>query len=198
MGVRRVAVPDQRRGQSVADHPGARLPNGRPYREHGHARRAVRKASRRASPASRTCAGAPTHACPSRSWTMSRAARSREITLRENRRDLDAIRFRERVMFDVSNRKLETTMLGEKVAMPRRDRSDRDVRGGLVERRDPFVPSGARFRHPLLAFDQRVAVDRGRSQLGRPGRSGSSFIWKRTAASRRTCSSAPRRRAARC
>ncbi len=41
-----------------------------------------------------------------------------EITLRENRRDLDAIRFRERVMFNVANRKLETTMLGEKVAMP--------------------------------------------------------------------------------
>ncbi len=41
-----------------------------------------------------------------------------QITLQENRRDLDAIRFRERVMFDVSNRKLETTMLGEKVAMP--------------------------------------------------------------------------------
>jgi L-lactate dehydrogenase (cytochrome) len=41
-----------------------------------------------------------------------------QITLRENRRDLDAIRFRERVMFDVSNRKLETTMLGEKVSIP--------------------------------------------------------------------------------
>jgi L-lactate dehydrogenase (cytochrome) len=41
-----------------------------------------------------------------------------EITLRANRRDLDAIRFRERVMFDVSDRKLQTTMLGEKVAMP--------------------------------------------------------------------------------
>jgi L-lactate dehydrogenase (cytochrome) len=41
-----------------------------------------------------------------------------EITLRENRSDLDAIRFRERVMFDVSNRKLDSTMLGEKVAMP--------------------------------------------------------------------------------
>jgi L-lactate dehydrogenase (cytochrome) len=41
-----------------------------------------------------------------------------EITLRENRRDLDSIRFRERVMFDVSNRKLETTMLGEKVRIP--------------------------------------------------------------------------------
>ena len=41
-----------------------------------------------------------------------------EITLRENRGDLDAIRFRERVMFDVSNRKLETKMLGETVSMP--------------------------------------------------------------------------------
>jgi L-lactate dehydrogenase (cytochrome) len=41
-----------------------------------------------------------------------------EVTLRANREDLDAVRFRERVMFDVSNRKLETTMLGEKVAMP--------------------------------------------------------------------------------
>src|SRR3569833_107369 len=41
-----------------------------------------------------------------------------QITLRENRRDLDSIRFRERVMFDVSNRQLETTMLGEKVAIP--------------------------------------------------------------------------------
>ena len=41
-----------------------------------------------------------------------------QITLRDNRRDLDAIRFRERVMFNVADRKLEITMLGEKVAMP--------------------------------------------------------------------------------
>ena len=41
-----------------------------------------------------------------------------EITLRENRRDLDSIRFRERVMIDVSDRKLETMMLGEKVTIP--------------------------------------------------------------------------------
>lgn len=41
-----------------------------------------------------------------------------QITLRENRRDLDAIRFRERVMSDVSNRKLETTIVGEKMAIP--------------------------------------------------------------------------------
>jgi len=41
-----------------------------------------------------------------------------QLTLRDNRRDLDSIRFRERVMFDVSNRKLDTTMLGEKVSIP--------------------------------------------------------------------------------
>ncbi len=41
-----------------------------------------------------------------------------EITLRENRSDLQSIRFRERVMYDVSDRNLSTTMLGEKVAIP--------------------------------------------------------------------------------
>jgi L-lactate dehydrogenase (cytochrome) len=41
-----------------------------------------------------------------------------EITLHENRRDLDALRFRERVMFDVSKRTLGATMLGEKVTIP--------------------------------------------------------------------------------
>lgn len=41
-----------------------------------------------------------------------------EITLRDNRRDLEAIRFRERVMFDVANRKLDTTMMSEKVTIP--------------------------------------------------------------------------------
>jgi L-lactate dehydrogenase (cytochrome) len=41
-----------------------------------------------------------------------------QLTLRDNRRDLDSIRFRERVMFDVSNRKLDTTMLGEQVSIP--------------------------------------------------------------------------------
>jgi L-lactate dehydrogenase (cytochrome) len=41
-----------------------------------------------------------------------------ELTLAANRADLDAITLRERVMVDVSNRKLETTMLGQTVAMP--------------------------------------------------------------------------------
>jgi L-lactate dehydrogenase (cytochrome) len=41
-----------------------------------------------------------------------------EITLKANRDDLDAVRFRERVMLDVSDRRLESEMLGERVAMP--------------------------------------------------------------------------------
>jgi L-lactate dehydrogenase (cytochrome) len=41
-----------------------------------------------------------------------------ELTLRANRADLDAIRLRQRVMVDTSERDLTTTMLGEKVAMP--------------------------------------------------------------------------------
>jgi L-lactate dehydrogenase (cytochrome) len=41
-----------------------------------------------------------------------------EATLRRNRTDLDAIHLRQRVMIDVSNRTLNSTMLGEPVALP--------------------------------------------------------------------------------
>jgi L-lactate dehydrogenase (cytochrome) len=41
-----------------------------------------------------------------------------ETTIRRNRTDLDAIPLRQRVMIDVSDRKLESTMLGEPVSMP--------------------------------------------------------------------------------
>src|ERR1700752_4900259 len=41
-----------------------------------------------------------------------------EATLRANRADLAAIPLRQRVMIDVSQRSLATTMLGEKVALP--------------------------------------------------------------------------------
>jgi L-lactate dehydrogenase (cytochrome) len=41
-----------------------------------------------------------------------------ELTLRANRRDLDAIRFRQRVMLNVSERKLGGTMLGKPVTIP--------------------------------------------------------------------------------
>jgi L-lactate dehydrogenase (cytochrome) len=41
-----------------------------------------------------------------------------QLTLKANRNDLDAIRFRQRVLIDADNRSLATTMLGEKVAMP--------------------------------------------------------------------------------
>lgn len=41
-----------------------------------------------------------------------------EISYRANSNDLKAIRFRQRVLIDASNRSLATTMLGENVAMP--------------------------------------------------------------------------------
>jgi L-lactate dehydrogenase (cytochrome) len=41
-----------------------------------------------------------------------------ELTLRRNREDLDRLELRQRVMVDVSRRRLESSMLGEKVAMP--------------------------------------------------------------------------------
>ncbi len=41
-----------------------------------------------------------------------------EISYKANSDDLKAIRFRQRVLIDASNRSLATTMLGEKVAMP--------------------------------------------------------------------------------
>jgi len=41
-----------------------------------------------------------------------------EITLTANRRDLDAVRLRQRVMLDVSNRQLGSTLLGTSVDMP--------------------------------------------------------------------------------
>lgn len=41
-----------------------------------------------------------------------------QITLRANRSDLDAIRFKQRVLIDVSKRSLATTVLGEELSMP--------------------------------------------------------------------------------
>src|SRR5215470_8633320 len=41
-----------------------------------------------------------------------------ELTLRANRADLDAMRLRQRVLVDVSNVSLKTTLLGEPVSMP--------------------------------------------------------------------------------
>jgi L-lactate dehydrogenase (cytochrome) len=41
-----------------------------------------------------------------------------QLSLNANRNDLNAIRFRQRVLIDADNRSLATTMLGEKVSMP--------------------------------------------------------------------------------
>ena len=48
--------------------------------------------------------------CESGSWS--------EQTFRENVTDYEKLRFRQRVAVDMSNRTLESTMLGERVSMP--------------------------------------------------------------------------------
>lgn len=48
--------------------------------------------------------------CESGSWT--------ESTLHENRTEFDTLKFRQRVLMDMSGRSLQTQMLGESVAMP--------------------------------------------------------------------------------
>jgi L-lactate dehydrogenase (cytochrome) len=41
-----------------------------------------------------------------------------ELTIDANRRDLDAVRLRQRVMIDVSDQRVETSVLGQKIGMP--------------------------------------------------------------------------------
>jgi L-lactate dehydrogenase (cytochrome) len=41
-----------------------------------------------------------------------------ELTIQRNRRDLDALEFRQRVMMDISSQSLATTLVGEPVTMP--------------------------------------------------------------------------------
>src|SRR5690348_6724128 len=115
--MRRLAIPDQWGREPFADHPGERTAHRRPHEGHGFARRAVTKVPSRIASIEDLRRRARARV-PKPFMDYLEAGSFSEITLRENRRDLDAIRFRERVMFDVSNRKLETTMLGEKVAMP--------------------------------------------------------------------------------
>ncbi len=184
--------------QSVADHPGARLPDRRPDlgrwpEEASYEEGARQYRQHRGSAPARASRG-----CRSRSWTMSRAGSfCADHPPRQPRRPRRGPLPR---AGDV--RCLEPQArnddAGRESGDAGRDRPDWHVRRGLVQRRNPLVPRRARFRHPLLAFNQRLALDRGRRKLGRASHSGSSSTWRRTAASRRTCSNRQKRPAARC
>ena len=91
-----------------------------------------------------------------------------EISYRANTEDLKAIRFRQRVLIDADNRSLETTMLGEQVAMPVAIaptgltglmHGDGEMSGGA---------RGRESRHPLHALHHVDLLDRGRA-LGDQG-----------------------------
>ena len=60
-----------------------------------------------------------------------------EETFRANRADLEHIKLRQRVLVDVSNRSLATTILGQKGRGAFRARADRAQRHATRQRRDP-------------------------------------------------------------
>ncbi len=65
-----------------------------------------------------TCARWPESACRARSSITATAAPTASRTLRDNRSALEAIRLRQRVMIDVDRRSLESTIVGQPVALP--------------------------------------------------------------------------------
>ena len=104
-------------------------------------------------------------------------------TLRANRADLEHIKLRQRVLVDVSQRDLATTILGETVPLPLALGADRARRHDAWRRRDPGLPRGAGGRHPVHALDHVDQLDRGRGAARSTSRSGSSSTSCATAAS---------------
>jgi len=87
-----------------------------------------------------------------------------QISLRANRDDLKAIRFRQRVLIDADNRSLGTTMLGEKVSMPVAI-APTGLTGLLHGDGEILAARGGRSRrHSLLPFHHVNLLDRGRAR----------------------------------
>ena len=85
-----------------------------------------------------------------------------EETLRANRDDLQQIKFRQRILVDVSKRDLSTThsrRAGRAAADPGAGRADRHA---IRRRRNPRLPRRAGRRHPLHAEHDVDLLDRGR------------------------------------
>ena len=82
-------------------------------------------------------------------------------TLRANRADLERIKLRQRVLVDVSQRDLETTILGEAARLPL---ALAPIGLCGMQRGDgeyPGVPCGAGRRHPVHLLDHVDLLDRG-------------------------------------
>ena len=88
-------------------------------------------------------------------------------TLRANRDDLEHIKLRQRVLVDVSQRDLTTTILGETSLASAGARAHRALRDAARRRRDPGLPGGAGGRDSVHALDHVDLLDRGRGAGGR-------------------------------
>ena len=85
-----------------------------------------------------------------------------EDTLRANRADLEAIKFRQRILVDVSKRDPSTTILGEPAAMPLILAPVGLARHAIRRRRNSRLPRRAGRRHSLHAEHDVDLLDRGR------------------------------------
>ena len=97
-----------------------------------------------------------------------------EHTRDANVDDMRAIKLRQRVLVDVSQRNLKTTVLGEELAMPLALAPTGLGRHAARRRRDPRLPRRARGRHPVLPVHHVDLLGRGRRRSGAASRSGSS------------------------
>ena len=84
-----------------------------------------------------------------------------EDTLRANRADLEAIKFRQRILVDISKRDTSTTILGETLAAADPG-AGRTIGHAAQRRRNRRLPRGAGRRHPVHAQHDVDLLDRGR------------------------------------
>ena len=84
-----------------------------------------------------------------------------ESTYRANEEDFAKIKLRQRVLVDMTNRSLETTMIGEKVSMPVALAPTGSDRHAACRRRDAGGAGGRRIRRAVHAVDHEHLLDRG-------------------------------------
>ena len=102
-----------------------------------------------------------------------------ESTYRANEEDFQKIKFRQRVLVDMDNRSLESTMIGEKVAMPVALAPTGIDRHAACRRRDAGGAGGRGIRRAVHPVDDEHLLDRGRRRRQRRSRSGSSSMCMR-------------------
>ena len=120
--LRRLAVPDRGRGQSIPDHPGPGLPHRRLHRRHGKTRRAVGARARGDGVSVITSIfdleQKAKRRLPRVIFEYVHGGSYEQVTLARNLADVRALTLRQRAVTDVSHRKMTVKMVGEDCTIP--------------------------------------------------------------------------------